>query len=71
VTVAIFGCNVHFFQEAQVEMLLKQLNYPSKSKVSRNGELVEIRVKKLALGDFIQVEEGTLFGTAFNRMTLR
>ncbi|MFY8069977.1 MAG: cation-translocating P-type ATPase, partial [Flavobacterium sp.] len=37
---------------------LKKLSQP-KSKVIRNGELVEIPSEEIVLGDFIQVEEGT------------
>lgn len=37
---------------------LKKLSQP-KSKVIRNGEIVEILSEEIVLGDFIQVEEGT------------
>jgi Ca2+-transporting ATPase len=38
--------------------LLKKLSQP-KSKVIRNGEIIEIPSEEIVLGDFIQIEEGT------------
>ena len=38
--------------------LLKKLSQP-KSKVIRNGEIIEIPREEIVLGDFIQIEEGT------------
>ena len=38
--------------------LLKKLSQP-KSKVIRNGEIIEIPSEEIVLGDYIQVEEGT------------
>lgn len=61
-TVAIFlVAAISLFQEARSRNAiesLKKLSQP-KSKVIRNGELVEIPSEEIVLGDFIQVEEGT------------
>ncbi len=61
-TVAIFlVAAISLFQEARSRNAiesLKKLSQP-KSKVIRNGELVEIPSEEIVVGDFIQVEEGT------------
>ncbi|WP_298396778.1 cation-translocating P-type ATPase [Flavobacterium sp.] len=61
-TVAIFlVAAISLFQEARSRNAietLKKLSQP-KSKVIRNGELIEIPSEEIVLGDFIQVEEGT------------
>lgn len=61
-TVAIFlVAAISLFQEARSRNAiesLKKLSQP-KSKVIRNGELVEIPSEEIVLGDIIQVEEGT------------
>lgn len=61
-TVAIFlVAAISLFQEARSRNAiesLKKLTQP-KSKVIRNGELIEIPSEEIVLGDFIQVEEGT------------
>lgn len=61
-TVAIFlVAAISLFQEARSRNAiesLKKLSQP-KSKVVRNGEVVEIPSEEIVLGDFIQVEEGT------------
>lgn len=61
-TFAIFlVAAISLFQEARSRNAiesLKKLSQP-KSKVIRNGALVEIPSEEIVLGDFIQVEEGT------------
>lgn len=61
-TVAIFlVAAISLFQEARSRNAietLKKLSQP-KSKVIRNGVLVEIPSEEIVFGDFIQVEEGT------------
>lgn len=52
---------ISLFQEARSRNAidaLKKLSQP-KSKVIRNGEVIEILSEEIVLGDFIQVEEGT------------
>lgn len=52
---------ISLFQEARSRNAieaLKKLTQP-KSKVIRNGEMVEIRSEEIVIGDYIQVEEGT------------
>lgn len=60
-TIAIFlVAAISLFQEARSRNAietLKKLSQP-KSKVIRNGELVEIPSEEIVLGDLIQVEEG-------------
>jgi P-type Ca2+ transporter type 2C len=54
-------CTISLYQEFRsrnaVE-LLKKLSQP-KSKVIRNGEIIEISSEEIVLGDFIQIEEGS------------
>lgn len=61
-TVAIFlVAAISLFQEARSRNAietLKKLSQP-KSKVIRNGKLIEISSEEIVLGDFIQIEEGT------------
>ncbi|MFN3968120.1 cation-translocating P-type ATPase [Flavobacterium sp.] len=61
-SVAIFFvAAISLFQEARSRNAidaLKKLSQP-KSKVIRNGEIIEILSEEIVLGDFIQVEEGT------------
>ncbi|MFN3754953.1 cation-translocating P-type ATPase [Flavobacterium sp.] len=57
----LFVATISLFQEARSRDAidaLRKLSQP-KSKVIRNGEIVEITSEEIVLGDVIQVEEGT------------
>ena len=61
-TIAIlFVATISLFQEARSRNAidaLKKLSQP-KSKVIRNGEIIEIPIEEIVIGDCIQVQEGT------------
>jgi Ca2+-transporting ATPase len=60
-TAIVLVAGISLFQEARSRNAidaLKKLSQP-KSKVIRNGELIEILSEEIVLGDSIQVEEGT------------